>query len=290
MDYFEPKTLREAVSLLARHKDKAKVLAGGTDVLVDVKFKEEPACLVNIKRIPALSYIREESGSVRIGALTPIREIEINALVRQRLPALWEAAHQFASLQIRNTATIGGNVCRASPSGEVLAPLLVLGASAHARFPKGEKKLPLVEFFLAPGKTLLGSSGLLREIEIPLPPQRSGSVYLKHAVRGAMDIAMVGVAVLVTADAAGKKASDARIGLGAVAPTPIRAKSAEKLLRGKVMTAHVIDEAARLAAADAKPITDHRASAEYRGWIVEALTRNGLAQAWQRAAGKEVEG
>lgn len=290
MEYFEPKTLREAVSLLARHKEKAKVLAGGTDVLVDMKFKEEPGCLVNIKRIPALSYIREDRGSVRIGALTPIREIETNSLVRERLPALWEAAHQFASLQIRNTATIGGNICRASPSGEVLAPLLVLGASAHARFPKGEKRLPLGDFFLAPGKTLLGSSGLLREIEVPLPLARCGSVYLKHAVRGAMDIAMVGVAVLVIADAAGSKVRDARIGLGAVAPTPIRAKSAEKLLRGKPLTPRLIAEAARAAASDAKPITDHRASAEYRGWIVESLTKKGLAQAWKRAAGKEVEG
>ncbi len=290
MDYFEPKTLREAVSLLARHKGKATVLAGGTDVIVDMKFKEEPLCLVNIKRIPAMSYIREDNGSLRIGALTSIREIETSSLVREKLPLLWEASHQFASLQIRNTATIGGNVCRASPSGEVLAPLLVLEASAHVRFPKGEKRLPFSELFLGPGKTLLGASGLLKEIEIPLPPEKSGSVYLKHAVRGAMDIAMVGVAVLVTADSTGKKARDVRVGLGAVAPTPIRAKRAEKLLRGKAMARELVEEAARQAAADAKPITDHRASAEYRRWIVEALTRKGLAQAWKAATGKEVGG
>ncbi|MBI2359604.1 MAG: FAD binding domain-containing protein, partial [Deltaproteobacteria bacterium] len=148
MEYFEPKSLQEAVSLLKRYGEKAKIIAGGTDVLVDMKFKEEPACLVNIKRIPALSYVREEKGFLCIGALTPIREIEVSPLVRQKLPLLWEASHQFASLQIRNTATIGGNVCRASPSGETLAPLLVLEASAVVRFSRREKKLPFTELFL----------------------------------------------------------------------------------------------------------------------------------------------
>jgi len=290
MEYFEPKSIGEATSLLARYGESARVIAGGTDVIVDMKSREEPSCLVNIKRIPALSYVREDKGFLRIGALTSIREIEMSSLVRQKLPLLWEAAHQFASLQIRNTATIGGNVCRASPSGEMLAPLLVLEASAVARFARGEKKLPFGELFLGPGKTLLGAKGLLREIEIALPAERSGSVYLKHAVRGAMDIAMVGVAVLVTPDAGGKKAKDVRIALGAVAPTPIRAKSAEKALRGKAVARALVEEAARRAAAAAKPITDHRASAEYRRWIVEALTGKGLAQAWKAATGKEVDG
>ncbi|MBI2540104.1 MAG: FAD binding domain-containing protein [Deltaproteobacteria bacterium] len=290
MDYFEPKTLREAVSLLARYGEKAKVIAGGTDVLVDMKFKEEPLCLVNIKRIPGMSYIREEKGSLRIGALTSIREIETSSLVRRKLPLLWESAHQFASLQIRNTATIGGNVCRASPSGETLAPLLVLEASAVARFSKGEKKLPFTELFLGPGKTLLGAKGLLREIEVPLPSKESRGAYLKHAVRGAMDIAMVGVAVLVTPDGGGKKARDVRIGLGAVAPTPIRAKRAEKALRGKAMARALVEEAARIAASESSPISDQRSSAEYRRWIVETLTRRGLEQSWRAVTGKEIDG
>ncbi len=290
MEYFEPKTLREAVSLLARYGEKAKVIAGGTDVLVDMKFKEEPPCLVNIKRLPGMSYIREEKGCLRIGALTPIREIETSPLVRQKLPLLWEAAHQFASLQIRNTATIGGNVCRASPSGETLAPLLVLEANAVVRFSKGEKKLPFTGLFLGPGKTLLGSKGLLREIEVPLPSGESRGAYLKHAVRGAMDIAMVGVAVLVTPDAGGNKARDVRIGLGAVAPTPIRAKRAEKALRGKAMARALVEGAARIAASESSPISDQRSSAEYRKWIVEALTRRGLEQSWKAATGKEVDG
>src|SRR5580765_8425872 len=128
MDYFEPKTVNEALSVLAKHGAEAKVIAGGTDVMVDIKFKEEPGSLVNIKKLPGLSGIKENGGSLRIGALTTIREIENSSLVREKLPVLWESAHQFASLQVRNTATIGGNTTRASPSGETLAPLLVLEA------------------------------------------------------------------------------------------------------------------------------------------------------------------
>src|SRR4030095_4629174 len=128
---------------------------------------------------------------------------------------LWESSHQFASLQIRNTATIGGNICRASPSGETLAPLLVLEAKGKCAFSDGEKTEPFVSFFQGPGKSVLGANGLLTEIDVPYPAAGSKSVYLKHAVRGAMDIAMVGVAVLVTPDAVKNNAQDVRIGLGA---------------------------------------------------------------------------
>lgn len=287
MDYFEPRSLSEALSILARYGQGARVIAGGTDVLVDMKFMEEPQCLVNIKRIPGLAYLREENGSLRIGPFTTIREIEANSRVRERFPVLWGASNQFASLQIRNTATLGGNVCRASPSGEMLAPLLVLEARAKVLFPQREETVPLRSFFLGPGKSILGSQGLLEEVEIPRPPERSQGLYLKHAVRGAMDIAIVSVAILVTPDSGGKAFEDARIGLGAVAPTPIRASQAEAFLRGKSVEHAVINEAAKLAAAESKPITDHRGSADYRTWIVEALTRRGLAQAWKAATGKE---
>lgn len=288
MDYFEPKTVSEALSLLAKYGDQGKVIAGGTDVLVDMKYKEEPGCLINIKRIPGMDRIRENGGSLGIGPLVTIRGIETSKVVRERLPVLWESCHQFASLQIRNTATIGGNICRASPSGETLAPLLVLEAKAKLAFSDGEKIEGFNSLFLGPGRTTLGSKGLLTEIEIPYPSQASRGVYLKHAVRGAMDIAMVGVAVLITPDATHSKPSDIRIGLGAVAPTPIRAQKAEALLRGKPLTAALVKEAAAMAASESSPITDQRSSAEYRGWIVEALTRQGLEQSWKAATGKEV--
>ena len=288
MDYFEPKTVDEALKLLAKYGAEAKVIAGGTDVMVDIKYKEEPGCLINIKKIPGLNGIQENGGGVRIGPLTTIREIETNAKLRERLPLLWEACHQFASLQIRNTATIGGNICRASPSGETLAPLLVLEASGKLAFSEGERTEPFGSFFQGPGKTSLGTKGLLTGIDVPYPPAASRGVYLKHAVRGAMDIAMVGVAVQVTPDGAKNTVQDVRIGLGAVAPTPIRATKTEAMLRGKTLTAALAREAAAMAASESSPISDQRSSAEYRRWIVEALTRRGLAETWKAATGKEI--
>ncbi len=288
MEYFAPKSINDALSLLERYHGRAKVIAGGTDVMVDIKYKEEPECLVNIKAIPGLSGIKENNGGVHIGPLTTIREIETSALVRDRLPVLWEAAHQFASLQIRNTATIGGNICRASPSGETLAPLLVLEAQAGLAFSGKESRETFTSFFSGPGKTSLGDKGLLTSIDIPYPAPASRGVYLKHAVRGAMDIAMVGVAVLIAPDAAKNAVQDVRIGLGAVAPTPIRAVKTEALLRGKPLTPALLKEAAAMASSESKPIDDQRSSAEYRRWIVEALTRRGLAQSWKAATGKEV--
>jgi aerobic carbon-monoxide dehydrogenase medium subunit len=288
MDYFEPKTVGEAVSLLAKYGAEAKIIAGGTDMLVDMKYKEEPGCLINIKKIPGLSSIQENGGSLRIGALTTIRDVETNALVRDKLTVLWESSHQFASLQIRNTATIGGNICRASPSGETLAPLLVLEAKGKCVSADGEKTEPFSSLFQGPGKTSLGSKGLLTEIDVPYPAAGSKSVYLKHAVRGAMDIAMVGVAVLVTPDATKNNVQDVRIGLGAVAPTPIRATKTEALLRGKPLSTALIKEAAAMAATESSPIDDQRSSAENRRWIVDALTRRGLTQTWKAATGKEV--
>ncbi|MEX0801863.1 MAG: FAD binding domain-containing protein [Candidatus Binatia bacterium] len=288
MDYFEPKSLDEALSLLAKHGHEAKVIAGGTDVMVDIKYKEEPGCLVNIKKISGLGGIQENGGSLRIGSLATIRDVETSALVRDKLPVLWESAHQFASLQIRNTATIGGNICRASPSGETLAPLLVLEAKGKLAFSDGEKTEPFMSFFQGPGKTSLGTKGLLTEIDVPFPAEGSRGVYLKHAVRGAMDIAMVGVAVLITPDSAKNNLQDVRIGLGAVAPTPIRASKTEALLRGKPLTAALLKQAAAMAASESSPISDQRSSGEYRRWIVEALTRRGLEQTWKAATGKEV--
>lgn len=282
MEYFEPKSLREAVSLLERYGEGARVLAGGTDVLVDMRFKEEPPCLINLKRIPNLSYIRENDGNLLIGPLTTIREIETSALVRERFPVLWGASHQFASLQIRNTATIGGNLGRASPAGEMLAPLLVLEATLRAAFADGEKTIGLDSFFIGPGKSALGAHGLVSEIQVPRPPRESRGVYLKHAVRGAMDIAIVGVAIQLTPDSERRTVKDARIGLGAAAPTPIRARKAEALLRGKAFEDERIREVAKTAAGESKPITDHRGSAEYRTWIVEVLTRRGLNLAWEQ--------
>jgi carbon-monoxide dehydrogenase medium subunit len=153
-------------------------------------------------------------------------------------------------------------------------------------FEDGEKSVPVDSFFLAPGKTLLGSRGILTAIEIPYPGERTRSLYLKHAVRGAMDIAIVGVAILATRGSNGKHFSDVRIGLGAVAPTPIRAKKAEAIARGGVFAQKQAQDAAKEAAAESRPITDHRGTAEYRRWIVEALTKKGLTAVWEAVTEK----
>lgn len=288
MDYFEPKTIKDALALLDKYGAKAEVIAGGTDVMVDIKYKKEPGCLVNIKRIPKLDTIQENGTGLTIGPLTTIHQLEESTLVKDRLPLLWQAAHQFASLQIRNTATIGGNICRASPSGETLAPLLVLDGQAKTTSSKGKKDVPFASFFKGPGKTSLGSKGLLTGISVPYPARESHAIYLKHAVRGPMDIAMVGVAVLVTPDSGKNKLDDVRIGLGAVAPTPIRAAKTEALLKGKSLIQKLVKEAGTMAGSESSPITDQRSSGEYRRWIVEALTRRGLEQCWQAITGKEV--
>jgi len=288
MDYFEPKTIGEALSLLDKYGKKAEVIAGGTDVMVDIKYKDEPGCLVNIKGIPNLDTIQENGAGLIIGPLTTIHQIEESTLVKERVPLLWQAAHQFASLQIRNTATIGGNICRASPSGETLAPLLVLDAQAKTTSSKGDKDVPFAAFFKGPGQTRLGPKGLLTGVSVPYPAAESHAAYLKHAVRGAMDIAMVGVAVLVTPNAGKDKLDDVRIGLGAVAPTPMRAGKTEALLKGKGLTAKLVKDAGTMAGSESSPITDQRSSGEYRRWIVEALTRRGLEQCWQAITGKEV--
>src|SRR5258705_2908294 len=179
-----------------------------------------------------MTGMTEKGGSLRSGALTTIRDLETNSLVREKLPVLWEASRQVASLQVRNTATIGGNICRASPSGETLAPLLVLEATGQCAFSEGEKSQPFTSFFQGPGKSVLGAKGLLTEIDVPYPAAGSKSVYLKHAVRGAMDIAMVGVAVLITPDAGKNNMQDVHIALGAAAQTPDRLPKNDAFLRG----------------------------------------------------------
>jgi CO/xanthine dehydrogenase FAD-binding subunit len=182
-------------------------------------------------------------------------------------------------------ATIGGNIGRASPAGDTLAPLMVLNARATAVFPDGERTVPFSELFLGPGKTALGSGGFLKEIEVPFPPQGSRSVYLKHAIRGAMDIALLGIAVLIAPDPSRRVAGEVRLGIAAAAPTPIRAPRAEAMLQGKEPTAQLIAAVAAQAASEAQPISDHRASADYKRWIVEALTRRGLEAAWRAIGG-----
>jgi aerobic carbon-monoxide dehydrogenase medium subunit len=270
-EYFEPTTLGEASALLSRYAGRAQPLAGGTDLLVELKEQLRRAeCVVNIKRIPGmdtLSYDAREG--LRIGALVTAREIEISPIILEKYSSLAQAARELGSIQVRNRATIVGNICRASPSADTLPPLIADSASVRIVGGKGERTLLLEDFFTGPGKTVLGVDELVTDLVLPPPPLNTRKVYIKHGRRKAMELATVGVAVSLSN-------ADVRIVLGAVAPTPIRARRAEDLLRGKRLNAELIAQAAKAAADESRPISNVRASAEYRREMVEVLTRRAL--------------
>lgn len=274
-EYFEPQTMDEAVALLARYGTRAQALAGGTDLLVELKEQLRRAeCVVNIKRIPGIDGLSfDAQAGLRIGALTTAREVEVSPLILEKYPSLAQAARELGSIQVRNRATIVGNVCRASPSADTLPPLIADGAEVAIRGAQGERRTLLEAFFTGPGKTVLAPGELVTELRLPAPRGRTGKVYLKHGRRKAMELATVGVAVTLTRD-------DVKIVLGAVAPTPIRARRAEEEIRGKMAPA-AIERAAQAAADESRPISNVRASADYRREMVQVLTRRALEQAWK---------
>ena len=274
-EYFEPATLAEASSLLAHYGARAQPLAGGTDLLVELKEQLRRAeCVVNIKRIPGIDRLSFDSqAGLRFGALVTARALEVSPVIREKYPSLLQAVRELGSIQVRNRATIVGNVCRASPSADTLPPLIADGAMVSIHGGQGRRSLPLEDFFTGPGKTVLQPDELVTEIVVPAPAPRTGKVYIKHGRRKAMELATVGVAVTLT------EGSDVRIVLGAVAPTPIRAKKAEALLRGRTIDGALIERAAQAAVEESRPISNVRASAEYRREMVRVLTRRALMQA-----------
>ena len=284
-DYLEARNLRQALALLQRHGEDARVVAGSTDFLV--RWRQgfwRPACVVSIKGIPALSRIRySPANGLNLGALATVQDIETHTAVRRHYPALATGATAFAGVQVRNLATVGGNVCNASPAGDTLPALLAFDAQCRIAGPDGERVLPLTEFFRGPGRTALNPGEILTALTLPPSLPNSGSLYIKHSPRGAMDIATVGVASVVTLDESGQVCRDARIALGAVAPTPLRAYAAEEILRGQSLTPELLSEAAVAAQSIATPIDDVRGSAAYRRAMVEALTRRTLEQAFRMA-------
>ncbi len=280
--YVEVTSLPEACALLAERGADAKVLAGGTDVLVKMKHRRLlPSCLVNIKGIAGLDYVRYEPGEgLSIGPLATVESIKRSMEVGEKYPALHQAAAYMATLVIRNRATLAGNICNGSPSAETAPVLIVLGAEAQVVRPAGERTVAVEDFFTGPGCTVLEPGEIVAEIRVPEPPARSAAVYEKHSLRR-MDVAMVGVAALAVP--AGEACGDIKIALSAVAPTPIRATEAEGVLRGKTPTEDLIAAAARAAAQESRPITDIRGTADSRRAIVEALTARVIRQALKAA-------
>lgn len=286
-EYHRPSTLEEAVALHARHDGRLCFLAGGTDLLVKMKEgKLRYGVLADIKRIPEMGSIRPEKGVIRFGAAVTSRAIARSPLVRERLPLLSRALGLLGSMQIGNRATIGGNLCNASPAADSAPPLLVLGASVKLMGARGERKVPVENFFLGPGKTVMDRE-MLTEIQVPVAPAQGRGVFYKLGLRAAPeDIALVSVAVFGVPDAAGKIWQDLRIALGALAPTPIRALHAEEALRGQPIGRKSAADASRLAAEkDSNPITDIRASAKYRRAMVELLVSRALEQVTREISG-----
>ncbi|MBI4769537.1 MAG: xanthine dehydrogenase family protein subunit M [Chloroflexi bacterium] len=276
-EYHAPRTLTEAVELLLRYNGRAQALAGGTDLLIKLKTRAAtPRAVVNIKRIPELRGLAFNA-HLSLGALTTAEEMRCSPLLREHYPALSAAAASMASVQIRNLATVGGNLCSASPSADLAPILIALGGVVRLFGPDGERRAPLADFFLGPGQTVLGCGELLVAVEVPRPD--GPALYRKYSPRAHMDIAVVGVALALHGyDPRAPQCRSAEVVLGAVAPTPLRALRAAAELRAGPLTPDRIERAARLAAEEARPIDDVRSSAWHRRRMVEVLTRRGLLE------------
>ncbi len=279
IEYFTPKTIEEARSLVLKYKGEAKIIAGGTDIVVQMKHKEVlPKHIINIRGIFGQDYIiRDEKEGLRIGALATIRSIEVSPVVREKFNILARAASMLGTWQVRNRATIAGNLCNAAPSAETAPPLIVLGAKAKIMGADGERAVPIENFFIGPGQTILKPGEIITEIQVPNLLPRSGGIYIKHTLRKALDLAIVGVAALVTMD--GDILSDVKIALGAVAPTPVRATRAEDVLRGNKINDDLLQKAAQTAFNQCSPIDDVRSSAEYRCKMIQVLVPRAIKQA-----------
>ena len=285
-DFVAPTSLDDAFQTLRERGPGGKLLAGGTDLLLQLKAHQvRPAYVVDLSRIPELSRLDYSPGEeLWIGSMVRLRTIQQSALVQNWSPMIVDGAKLVGSHQIRNLATVGGNLCNAAPSADVAPPLIAGSATAEIAGPGGRRSAPLDSFFLGPRRTVLQEDEILLGVRVPEAPARSGGQYLRHTPRQEMDIAVVGVASHLILDDDG--CLDARIVLGAVAPTPIRASRAERSLIGKPITADGIEAAAKLAAEEARPIDDLRGSAGFRRHLVEVLARRTLRNAWQTALGR----
>jgi carbon-monoxide dehydrogenase medium subunit len=278
-EYYEPASLAEASDLLKRLGKDASIIAGGTDLLVEMKEELRSVLhVVNIKKIQNLrDFTYDLAAGLRLGALVTVREIETSPHVIGNYPNLAKAVSLLGSVQVRNRATVVGNICRASPSADTIPPLIADGASLSVYNGSTERTVPLEDFFTGPGRTVLSPGDIVTGISLPAPRPTSGRAYIKHGRRKAMELATVGVAVSI--EHAAGHCSDIRIALGAVAPTVIRARRTEDLLRGRTIDAALLAEAAESAMQEATPIGNVRASSAYRRDMVGVLTRRAIGYA-----------
>jgi len=278
--YFDPESIDEVVCLL-REKENCELIAGGTDLLVNIKQElSSPDVLISLRKIKEMKTIKKKTnGSLTIGAATPLSKVVMSPEVQNFQVAISTAAEKVGSKQIRNRGTIGGNICNASPAADTAPILLALEAKANIEGQDGKRVVPMTEFFLGPGNTALQRGEVLTDIVIPTEAANFQCAYLKLGVRKALEIPIVGVAVAVkTVDG---KCKMARIALGAVAPTPMRSSKAERVIAGADLTENteaIAEEAARLAMEECSPITDIRASKEYRRDMVGIIVKRAIKQ------------
>jgi aerobic carbon-monoxide dehydrogenase medium subunit len=284
-EYLRPKTVPEAVAMLQQHGDEAKILSGGQSLIPMMKLRlARPGFLIDINRIAGLSYVKEEGGYLKIGGLTREAELEASPVVRSKYPILSDTAHVIADPQVRNMATVGGNLAHGDPANDHPATMVALGAQIVATGPKGERVIPIENFFVTLFTTALQHEEILTEIRIPVPPLRSGGAYFKLE-RKVGDFATAAVAVQLTLDDKGI-CQKVGIGLTNVGPTPVKAQKAEAFLLGKKPDEANINQAAQLAADEAEPSPDLRGPVEYKKGLVKELTKRSLSRAVERAGGK----
>jgi carbon-monoxide dehydrogenase medium subunit len=289
-NYLIPRTLDEAVSMHQSHDGRARYIAGGTDVLVKIKEgKLGPDYLISLKRLVAQErpYLNAETGELLIGAFMTHRAIESSPIVQARYPILHDAVRNIGSVQIRNVATIGGNLVNAVPSADGAIPLIALDGKARIYGPKGYRTIDLARFFLGPGQCDIQGAEILVEIVIPPLAPRSGGAYVKHGRREAMELPMLGVGVQLGLSEDRATCAKARICLGVAAPTPFRALEAERHLTGKPVNEDTLAEAGRIAAGESRVRDSIRGVAWYRREMVAVLVRRMGLAALQRAAGAD---
>jgi carbon-monoxide dehydrogenase medium subunit len=280
-EYLRPTTIPEAIAFLQQHGDEAKILSGGQSLIPMMKLRlARPGYLIDINRISGLSYVREEDGFLKIGGLTREAELEASP-VTHKYPILLDTAHVIADPQVRNMATVGGNLAHGDPANDHPATMIALGASVVATGSNGERVIPIENFFLSLFTTALQPDEILTEIRIPIPPARSGGAYVKLE-RKVGDFATVAVAVQVTLDGSGG-CQKVGIGLTNVGPTPLKARKAENFLQGKKLDDVNITHAAQLASDESSPSADLRGPVEYKKGLAKELTKRALVRAIERA-------
>jgi len=284
-EYHEPSTLEEAVTLLHELGGNAKVLAGGTDLLVRMKMKiDKPSDVISIDRVPGLGSIIPRNGhAVTIGAAVTAADLSRDELINEKFTSLAMAAARLGAPMIRNRATIGGNLVNARPAADLPPPCMVMNAMVKLKSSSGEREVLVTEFFRGPGETVIEPNELMVSLQIQTPPPWSGGSYIKLGARKTLEISMVNVAALITLQSPDGPIVDCRIALGAVAPTPVRAYAAEELLIGAMPSEELFQRAGEVGVGTCSPITDHRGTMEYRCMMIEVLTRRCLKQAYERA-------